>query len=109
MKEIKLTPSEQLNSEDGYQNKQNSNSKLFDVIEVPGTLFSLLLKDEEYRILFGNEIVSPKIFRNEKTAIDYIKSKPWELIFICTGIFYDKMKANLKLLEDAQTNSSQNP
>lgn len=49
--------------------------------QVKNTPFTLVENDkQEIRITVGNTLVSEKVFKEEKKALNYIFTKPWELL-----------------------------
>lgn len=68
------------NSENENQNKQ-----VFNLIEVKDTPFQIvesvnMNEDKEYRITLGGQMIAENIYSELKDALQYIESKPWELI-----------------------------
>ena len=58
----------------------NSNENVTAYVTVEDSPFTLVKIAEKWEIVLGNYKVSAARFDDEKSAIKYIKSKPWELI-----------------------------
>ena len=65
--------------------------KLFKVHEVEQTPFNVLEKEERFKIILGNEIISPAYDTLEE-AKKQIETKPWWLIITTTYIISGKIK-----------------
>ena len=65
--------------------------KLFKVHEVEQTPFNVLEKEEKFKIILGNEIISPDYDTLEE-AKKQIETKPWWLIIATTYIISGKLK-----------------
>lgn len=75
--EFKFTeePQSNLDSSDSGQH--------YEIIE--NTPFAAVKQGEIWRIVIGNMIASPIEFVSEEAAEDYIKERPWELIWTMTA------------------------
>lgn len=74
---------EQLNGPMGVesQDKENYDSmSYYEIVE--GTPFVLVAKDGKWLIVMGSHQVSSKVFDTIEEAELYIKSKPYELIYV---------------------------
>jgi len=87
--------------------KSNNNSTYFERLDVPGTPFSIVSSEKGSRIAIGNQIISQKIFENEKLAKDYVEMKPWELLINGIGFIIEKT-IEYKKLQDEKNNSKIN-
>lgn len=67
-------PQSNLNSSDSGQK--------YEIIE--NTPFAIVKQGETWRIVIGNMIATPYEFVSKKSAEDYVKEKPWELIWTTT-------------------------
>lgn len=65
--------------------------KLFKVHEVEQTPFNILEKNEKYKIILGNEIISQD-YETLEEAKEEIEKKPWWLIVATTHIISEKIK-----------------
>lgn len=74
--EFKFTeePQNNLNSSDSGQK--------YEIIE--NTPFAIVKQEEEWRIVIGNMIATLYGFVSKEAAEDYVKEKPWELIWTMT-------------------------
>ena len=70
--------------------------KSFVVNEVDGTPFVLLITDEKVRIGCAGKLCSNEEFKTEEEALQYIESKPWELITNLVCLAYEKLKNDEK-------------
>lgn len=71
--------------------------KLFKVHEVEKTPFNVLEKENKFKIILGNEIISQDYDTLEE-ALEEIETKPWWLIVATTHIISKK----IKLFEEEQ-------
>ena len=60
--------------------QSNSNENVTAYVTVEDSPFTLVKIGEKWQIVLGNYKVSASQFDDEKSAIKYIRSKPWELI-----------------------------
>ena len=67
-----------VDSQDSEQSNSNENVTAY--VTVEDSPFTLIKIAEKWQIVLGNYKVSAAQFDDEKSAIKYIKSKPWELI-----------------------------
>lgn len=74
--EFKFTeePQNNLDSSDGGQQ--------YEIID--NTPFATVKQEETWKIVIGNMIASPHEFVSKEAAEDYVKEKPWELIWTMT-------------------------
>ena len=56
-----------------------------------GTPFNVLEKEEKFKIILGNEIISPE-YETPEEAKKEIETKPWWLIVATTHIISGKIK-----------------
>ena len=70
---------------------ETKKKKLFKIHEVEQTPFNILEKDKKFKIILGNEIISPDYETLEK-ATKQIQTKPWWLIVATTHIISGKIK-----------------
>lgn len=64
--------------------KQTDNStseSLFKVHKCANSPFGILEKDDEFKIILGNEIVSSEVFESFEDANNYISGYCWDVIF----------------------------
>lgn len=55
-------------------------------------VFTIIERNKNFNIAVSNKIVSKKTFVSLDDAIEYINSKPWELIINATCCIYDLSK-----------------
>ena len=67
-------PQSNLNSSDSGQK--------YEIIE--NTPFAAVKQEETWKIVIGNMIASPYKFESKEAAEDYVKEKPWELLWTTT-------------------------
>lgn len=77
-------------------NEKVSNSiSNFNIFEVKESPFTVLERKEDNNTLcviaLGNDRVSEKFFTSVEDAIQYVDSKPWELILNTTVVLMDKL------------------
>lgn len=74
--EFKFTeePQNNLNSSDSGQK--------YEIIE--NTPFAAVKQGETWRVVIGNMIATPHEFVSKEAAEDYVKEKPWELLWTST-------------------------
>nr|QJB19734.1 MAG: hypothetical protein [Microvirus sp.] len=65
--------------------------KLFKIHEIENTPFNVLEKENKFKIILGNEIISPD-YETLKQAENEIEKKPWWLIIATTHIVCEKIK-----------------
>ena len=65
--------------------------KLFKIHEIERTPFNVLEKDEKFKIILGNEIISPD-YKTLEEAENEIEQKPWWLIIATTHIISRKIE-----------------
>lgn len=71
-------------SEEPQSNSNSSDSgQKYEIIE--NTPFAAVKQGETWKIVIGNMIASPKEFVSEEAAEDYVKERPWELIWTMTA------------------------
>ena len=71
-------------TEEPQSNLDSSDSgQKYEIIE--NTPFAAVKQGETWKIVIGNMIASPHEFVSEKAAEDYVKEKPWELIWTMTA------------------------
>lgn len=80
------------------EEKNQDNKPYFERENVEETMFSLVTDENGTKITIGNDIVSEKVFENKNEAIEYIDSKPWELIVI-SSYMYSKLVSKIKEYE----------
>ena len=59
-------------------------------------MFTLVTKKGSVMIAVADKIVSKKQFETEEAAIEYIDSKPWELLVNVACVCYDLMNKETK-------------
>lgn len=67
-------PQSNLNSSDSGQK--------YEIIE--NTPFAAVKQEETWRVVIGNMIATPYEFESKEAAENYVKEKPWELIWTTT-------------------------
>ena len=72
-----------MESNQSYPIVHASEDKLFTIVEK---------SEKEVIITIGNQIVSSKVFKDVKSAKQYIAKKPWELLVNTMCITFQKMK-----------------
>lgn len=71
-------------TEEPQNNLDSSDSgQKYEIIE--NTPFAAVKQGETWKIVIGNMIASPHEFVSEEAAKDYVKEKPWELIWTMTA------------------------
>ena len=70
---------------------ETKKEKLFKIHEVEQTPFNVLEKEEKFKIILGNEIISPE-YETLEEAKKEIETKPWWLIVATTHIISGKIK-----------------
>ena len=84
--------SSSLNLENENQNNSKSNFNIFEVKESP---FTVIERKEDKNTLcviaLGNDRVSEKFFTSVEEAIQYVDTKPWELILNTTVVLMEKL------------------
>lgn len=51
---------------------------------IENTPFAAVKQEETWRIVIGNMIATPHEFASKEAAEDYVKEKPWELLWTMT-------------------------
>lgn len=74
------------------QPKQN-NAQIKSVHQIKDTLFSAIEHNGKFHITLGNNIVSEKKFNSFNQAVDYVNSKPWELILSLNCFIVEKFNS----------------
>lgn len=70
---------------------ETKKEKLFKIHEIQETPFNVLEKEKKFKIILGNEIISPD-YDTLKEAQEEIEKKPWWLIVATTHIISGKIK-----------------
>ena len=71
-------------TEEPQNNLDSSDSgQKYEIIE--NTPFAIVKQGETWKIVIGNMFASPNEFVSVKAAEDYVKEKPWELIWTMTA------------------------
>lgn len=71
-------------TEEPQSNLDSSDSgQKYKIIE--NTPFAAVKQGETWKIVIGNMIASPNEFVSEEVAEDYVKERPWELIWTMTA------------------------
>lgn len=68
--------------------------------------FRTINNEGKWIIALGNHRVSEKEFESEFDALEYISSKPWELILIGANVYRDICKEIKKLNEKIKNNGN---
>ena len=58
--------------------------------------FRIVLSDECYKIVLGNQIMTSRTFETTKDAEDYLNTKPWEIIMTMCAITCGLIKQQTK-------------
>lgn len=67
-------------TEEPQSNLDSSDSgQKYEIIE--NTPFAAVKQEETWKIIIGNMIATPYEFASKKAAEDYVKEKPWELLW----------------------------
>lgn len=67
-------------TEEPQNNLDSSDSgQKYEIIE--NTPFAIVKKEGTWKIIIGNMIASPYDFESEEDAEDYVRERPWELIW----------------------------
>lgn len=70
-------------TEEPQNNLDSSDSgQKYEIIE--NTPFAAVKQEETWKIVIGNMIATPYEFESKEAAEDYIKEKPWELLWTMT-------------------------
>ena len=70
-------------TEEPQSNLDSSDSgQKYEIIE--NTPFATVKQEETWKIVIGNMIATPHEFISKEAAEDYIKEKPWELLWTMT-------------------------
>ena len=77
------------------QTDNNTSESLFKVYKIDDSPFGILERDNEFKIILGNEIVSSNVFDSFEHANSYISGYCWDVIF--SAIYslvknFDKLK-----------------
>ena len=76
------TKKELLATQNCAKQADNSTSEsLFKVHKCENSPFGILEKDNEFKIILGNEIVSSEVFESFEDANNYISDYCWDVIF----------------------------
>ena len=88
---------ESLKSEQENQNnvELNSNNEINDI---KGTPFRAIKMKEVWWIIFGNQALSDKVFEDPKKLIQYVNTKPWEIMLTAAHVIANNL-IKLKLSE----------
>lgn len=71
-------------TEEPQNNLDSSDSgQKYEIIE--NTPFAAVKQEETWKIVIGNMIATPYEFVSKEAAEDYVKEKPWELIWTMTA------------------------
>lgn len=60
--------------------------------EVKNSPFTIFEDNKVFKILVGNNIADKRQFKSLDSAVKYIKSKPYELIFTTCIILFNKLR-----------------
>lgn len=63
------------------QSNLNSSESGQQYSAIDNTPFAIIKQEDVWKIIIGNMIASPYDFVSEEAARDYVKEKPWELIW----------------------------
>lgn len=70
-------------TEEPQSNLDSSDSgQKYEIIE--NTPFAAVKQEETWKIVIGNMIATPHEFASKEAAEDYVKEKPWELLWTMT-------------------------
>lgn len=70
-------------TEEPQSNLDSSDSgQKYEIIE--NTPFAAVKQEETWKIVIGNMIATPYEFASKEAAEDYVKEKPWELLWTMT-------------------------
>lgn len=70
-------------TEEPQNNLDSSDSgQKYEIIE--NTPFAAVKQEKTWKIVIGNMIASPYEFESKEAAEDYVKEKPWELLWTTT-------------------------
>lgn len=76
------TKKELLGLQTSSEKQDNNTSKsLFNVHKLDDSPFSIIEKDNEFKIVLGNEIVSNTVFDSLEEATRYLSGYCWDVIF----------------------------
>lgn len=98
MKTEKSKLSESLKSEQENQNNVELNSNN-EIIDIKGTPFRAVKMKEVWWIVLGNQAISNKTFKDPKKLIQFVNTKPWELMLTAAHIIANNI-IRLKLSEN---------
>ena len=69
------------NSNNSSETEGTIKSITMDGVEhIEGTPFSVAQKDDQYMIVIGKTVANDMTFKTGEEAVDYVMSKPWDLI-----------------------------
>lgn len=77
--ESKVTPESKFTEEPQSNLNSSESGQLYEIIE--NTPFAAVKQGEVWRIVIGNMIASPYEFTTKEAVEDYVKKRPWELIW----------------------------
>lgn len=74
--------SQQLSSESKIISKVlNSKIENYERTQIEGTVFTMVkIEEEQYILCIGTGIISDKVWEHEREVLNYVESKPWELL-----------------------------
>ena len=77
--ESKATPESKFTEEPQNNLNSSESGQQYEIIE--NTPFAAVRQDEVWRVVIGNMIASPYKFVAKEAVVDYVKMKPWELMW----------------------------
>lgn len=80
----------------------------FEQHEVKGTPFKLYGKKGHYNLLLGNEVVSPKTYKNVEEAQKRLKDIPWDEIFLANYVYGEYMKKSIERIKNQSLTEHKN-
>ena len=93
-----------MNSEQKNQNKVELNSNN-EIIDIKGTPFRAIKIGKVWWIVFGNQAVSDKVFEDPKKLIQYVSTKPWEIMLTAAHVIANNLiKVKLSENENKEKN-----
>lgn len=90
-----MKKTELLNEQNNNEMSINTKDIVFHEIE-DSPFTAVKRKNKAWIIVMGDALATRKKFKTKEDAENYVKGKPWELIFVGSNIFNEKMQERTK-------------